>query len=132
MANQETSQIPVGLMELADAARIRFCKSPKPEQIVAVQTVTGDRLFLDNFSILSGSVADEDAFVSKLVSQNDTYLAYIVCMWSNGTMDVPSQHLRRLFLAMDAGNADAEVLLNGANCLNMKKLNLLQPPVSQG
>lgn len=122
---------PSDLIEMMEEIRTRFRQSPTSEQIVAVQTVSGNRYFLNNYNILSGKTADEDEFIETLILKEDTCLSYIVCSWTNNTLDIPSQHLRSMFLKIDPRNAKALVLLSNATNLITKKLHSLQPLASE-
>lgn len=54
---------------------------------------------------------DETQFIKMLQEKADCELKYIVCMWKNGNVDIPSMHFRKRLLEISPKNADAKTVV---------------------
>lgn len=115
------------LNALLDKVEQLAAESASP-QTVAVLTSRSNLYSFANRDVLSGDTADEDAFVKTLLACGDTGIRYVVCMWNNRELDVPSGHLRRQLEELNPKNQDAGILLSGKNGFVVKKLKALRPP----
>ena len=78
----------VNFSNLIQLIQFQFPLHPRADQVIAVETSKGiTRFFANN---LGAGTLDEDRFVQSLLDQNDTSVKLLVCMWSNGCMDLPS------------------------------------------
>ena len=50
---------------------------------------------------------DEEQFMKLLQEKADSEVKYIVCMWKNGSVEIPSMHFRKMLLEASPKNADA-------------------------
>lgn len=57
-------------------------------------------------------INEERRIVSELEVSSDTEAEKIVCMWNNGTVDVPSYSFMQDLCKLDAKNRDARIILN--------------------
>ena len=80
---------------------------PGADQVIAVETRSQKIRWFAN---ILGTEA-EDRFAELLSQQSDSAAALLVCMWADGTIDLPSMHLRRLLLESDPGNEHTLLLL---------------------
>jgi len=80
---------------------------PGADQVIAVETGSKTVRWFAN---TLGTEA-EDRFAELLSQQRDSAAALLVCMWADGTIDLPSMHLRRLLLELDPGNEHTLLLL---------------------
>ena len=62
---------------------------------------------------MSEILQEENPFVQQLVEQDDAEIKYIVCMWNNYGVEVPSNQLRKCLLAASPKNEDALMILQG-------------------
>ena len=80
---------------------------PGADQVIAIETRSQKIRWFAN---TLGTDA-EDRFAELLSQQSDSAAALLVCMWADGTIDLPSMHLRRLLLELDPENEDTLLLL---------------------
>lgn len=65
---------------------------------------------------LDGSICE------SLKSNNDTKIAKMITMWKGVSIDLSSFAFRRALLQLNQDNSDTEIILQGRNCYNTKKL----------
>ena len=65
------------------------------------------------FNALSDESINEHSFLSELKSNDDTQIQKIVCLWSNGDIDMPSWKFRKMLCELNVENKNAQMLLNG-------------------
>ena len=80
------------------------------EQVIVVKTAKGNVRFFAN-NVLDQKYVEEKEFVRKLVEQDDTVIQYIVCMWNDESLDLPSMNFRKLLLDVNEENKYAEIYL---------------------
>ena len=71
---------------------------------------------------LSKEMTEEKALLEELKANQDTALDYILCMWQDGGIDIPSMAFRKLLCAMDPQNADAHLFVMTKNGVSVVKL----------
>lgn len=91
-------------------------------QVIVTETWDGRTLVLLHDPVESH--AREDAFLDTL-RENGGRVRKLVCMWQGGCLDVPSMYLRKGLMELTPENAACQVLLQGAQGLNVKKLQRL-------
>ena len=57
----------------------------------------------------------------------DQVIKYVLCMWSDGSIEIPSMHFRNLLLDASAENAQAVIILQGTDGISCKKLITCMP-----
>ena len=97
------------------------------DQAVAVWTSKDNMFCFANHSIMSGNMEDENNFVRTLAENGDKEIRYVVCMWNDTTLDVPSCHLRDLLIELNPSNLETEILLNNGEGFQVKSLKMLMP-----
>lgn len=95
------------------------------QQVIAVKTAKGNVYHFPNHCV--GEPSEEDAFLEMLLEQGDAEIQYILCMWHNYQLDVPSLHFRRRLVEICPRNKDAVVLLLGENVFHAKRVEQLMP-----
>ena len=73
---------------------------------------------------LSKEKEDETALMEMLSLQGDTEIRYVLCMWEDGGIDVPSMAFRQMLLTLDPKNAESVLLLmtdNGVQGVQLSK-----------
>ena len=93
--------------ELLQTAEEQLRLHPGADQVIVVETGSKKIRWFAN---TLGSDA-EDRFAELLSQQSDSAAVLLVCMWADGTIDLPSMHLRRLLLELDPGNEHTLMLL---------------------
>ena len=71
---------------------------------------------------LSADRTDENELLNQLIANGDTRVQYILCMWQNREVDLPSYAFRKLLLETDAENFDAEIFVCTENSYAAVKL----------
>ncbi|MDE7239082.1 MAG: hypothetical protein K2N41_05155 [Lachnospiraceae bacterium] len=97
------------------------------DQAVAVWTSKDNMFCFANHSIMSGNMEDENNFVRTFAENGDKEIRYVVCMWNDTTLDVPSCHLRDLLIELNPSNLETEILLNNGEGFQVKSLKMLMP-----
>ena len=86
--------------------------NPEAEQVVVVRTAK-NRIRSFVFHSMSEILQEENPFVQQLVEQDDAEIKYIVCMWNNYGLEVPSIQLRKCLLTVAPKNEEAFMILRG-------------------
>ncbi len=71
---------------------------------------------------LSEEKGDERALTEKLNAAQDTQLRYVLCMWQNGGIDLPSSAFRGILCDLNPKNADALLFVTTAQGISTRKL----------
>lgn len=104
-------------------AKALLAEAPGAQQVIVVRSAKGNIYHLANTCVETS--ADEDCYLDLLRDADDTAVAALVCMWKDGTLDVPSMHFRKGLLALNPANAAAELPLQSLHCLTVKRLEAL-------
>ncbi len=67
---------------------------------------------------LDGSICE------SLKSNNDTKITRMLTMWKDGAIDLSSFAFRRALIQTNKENYDTEIILQGWDCYNIKKLSV--------
>ena len=97
---------------LVGEAKNEIHLNPEAEQVVVVRTAK-NRIRSFVFHSMSEILQEENPFVQQLVEQDDAEIKYIVCMWNNYGLEVPSIQLRKCLLAVAPKNEEAFMILRG-------------------
>ena len=89
---------------------IRF--HPDAEQVIVVRT-TKKRIRSFVFHSMEEIVQEDNVFVRQLVDQDDVEIDYIVCMWNNYGLDMPSIAFRKCLLEASSKNEETLMVLQG-------------------
>ena len=60
---------------------------------------------------LSQDKTEEEALFDRLRGQNDTEIRYVLCMWQDGAIDIPSISLRRMLCTLNSNNTESKVFV---------------------
>ena len=92
-------------------------------QIVVTQTDNGNIYhYKTNYNSPLSAKHEEIEFVKNLKNNRDTSIVKMVCMWSDGVIDIPSYSLRELIFKLHKQNRNTLILLRGMKKLIVKKL----------
>lgn len=120
----EIEQAFTGLLALAKNAFDRF-DAGEMSQAVAIQTTAGNmHVFMMSFD---DQTASEEKILNTLVTQKDTAIAFLVAMWGNHWIDLPSYSLRQKLIDIDESNREALLVLQGENCLVVRTVGSTMP-----
>lgn len=117
--------LPSAFEPLLTKANALLEADPSAEQAIAVLTCKGDCFSLLNHGIRSGSTGEETAFLEGLAEKDNAALQYVVCMWNDGNLDVPSAHFRELLTMLNPANSETEILLKGSEDFLAQPLKVL-------
>ncbi|HIT34305.1 MAG TPA: hypothetical protein IAC31_06755 [Candidatus Faecousia intestinigallinarum] len=114
---QSREALPEQWRTLMEAAKELLAQVSSARQAVAV--LTGNNRYCQ----ASGNPMEdwEAGLAETLAMEQDARVRYLVCMWEDGTLDVPSARLRALLMA-SAENQETQVLLQGAQGYTVKTL----------
>lgn len=96
---------------LIKKAKEQLLLNPSADQVIILQTSLNNIYPLINPNCSCHE--EENMFIDMLQNKNETEIKYLVCMWNNCGLDLPSMHFRRTLLAANPKNADTIMLLNG-------------------
>ena len=97
---------------LVGEAKNEIRLNPDLEQVVVVRTAK-NRIRSYVFHSMSEIIQEDNPFVRQLIEQDDVEIKYIVCMWNNYGLEVPSIQLRKSLLNASAKNEDTLMVLQG-------------------
>lgn len=95
------------------------------QQVIAVRTETGKVYSLLQQDVSEKGRAEESGFAHRLAEQGESRITALVCLWRDGTLDVPSRHMVTSLIAINAMNREAKVLLRGAEENHVRLLETL-------
>lgn len=105
--------VEAALRRLLILAESTLDSTPKTgmTQALAMQTRSGStHTFL---TPLEDYEQMEDRLITLLTANRETAISYLVAMWEDRTVDLPSHSLRKKLIALDPANAEALLLLRG-------------------
>lgn len=111
--------------ELIAEGKEQLLAHPDADQMIVVKT---ENNHLRSFSnSLKSNGADEKNFVEQISASENPVIKYVLCMWSDGSIEIPSMHFRNLLLDASAENAQAVIILQGTDGISCKKLITCMP-----
>ena len=74
------------------------------------------------------AVNDIDGLIcNELKLKDDTKVVSMLTMWKSGQIDLSSLNFRKALVELDQNNNNTDIILQGKNTLNIKKLSLTIP-----
>ena len=73
---------------------------------------------------LSKDKSDEKALLERLTVANDTEIEYLLCVWQNGGIDLPSYRFREMLYETDQRNTECKIFVltqNGTSVVKLEK-----------
>lgn len=120
----EIEQAFTGLLKLAEEA-VNSMAADGLWQAIACQTTAGNtHVFFMN---LDDQAACEEKILNTFVTQKDTAIAFLVTMWRDHWIDLPSYGLRQKLIDLDGSNREALLVLQGENCLVVHTIGSTMP-----
>ena len=71
---------------------------------------------------ISKDKAEEEAFLKRLKDACDTEVWYLLCMWEDGNIDLPSIDFRKMLCEASAKNTETQIFVMTQNGTALKKL----------
>ena len=109
---------------LAEAGRL-ISENPSAMQVNLIAAASG-RVY----SFLRPDLTDKEQealCLRQLWEDKNGQVLWVVCMWNDRTIDMISGSLRKQLLELHPANADARILLRGANGINAVPLGVTVP-----
>lgn len=97
---------------LVGTAKNKIRLNPEAEQVVVVRTAK-NRIRSFAFQSMEEILQEDNPFVQQLKEEDDIEIKYIVCMWNNYGIEVPSIQLRKCLLEASEKNEEALMVLQG-------------------
>lgn len=94
---------------------LETCKAQTYTQVVVVLTSNHNLYGMVIDHVMDPTHRCEHAFLKELQGQHDTDIRQMVCMWSEGSLDMPSYDFRQMICDLHENNKNAEMLLQGAS-----------------
>lgn len=111
---------------LFNEAKEQLHNNPTAEQIVVIKTANDNMYYFVNNLSVKGT-ADEDCFIEMLLDKDNVEIKYIVCMWNDYGIEIPSMNFRKRLLEICEKNAEALMLLQGENGFFAKEIKWSMP-----
>ncbi len=74
------------------------------------------------------AVNDTDGLIcNELKLKDDTKVVLMLTMWKSGQIDLSSLNFRKALVELDQNNNNTDIILQGKNTLNIKKLSVTIP-----
>ena len=73
--------------------------------------------------VLSEEKIAEKALIKEMCKDNDTELRYILTVWKNGCVDIPSYDFRKMLCRMNLENKNTAIFLMGEAGYHVKSLD---------
>lgn len=93
-------------------------------QAVVFVTSKGNEYCSVIVNAISETKADEKELLGKLHSAEDTEVHYILCMWHNGDIDIPSYELRKMLIQLNHENNNARSFVRSKDGYSVIKLEI--------
>lgn len=128
------------LSELVQMTRELLEKGIDADQIIVAETAKSNVYHFENHLFLDGKVdtrfPDEEAFMEMLKEKGDCALKYIVCMWKNGAVEIPSMHFRKMLMEASHENGAAMYVVHaedekGELVLGVRTVSRSMPPAKK-
>lgn len=126
------NEIPEKFLEMMKYAEELLETDRSSSMAVIVTTAKGDVMgFASKFADtnrIADRIADENKFLRNLAEHGETRISCGLCIWRNGSVDVPSANLRKGLEELDVTNLKAEFLLQGGGELQLRSIGAMRPP----
>ena len=103
-------------------------EAPQAEGITILRTDKGQE-YRFPFSFQAGFTAE---VIAALTAAGDSQVRYILHIWKNHALDVPSYDLREALLSLHPENGNARMLLAGENSFCIRSIQDTMPKKKEG
>ena len=93
---------------MMNAAEAELSKAEKSQYIQAIVllSVKGNEYSTLIKNALSKEKSDETALLKRMKDLNDTEIRYVLCLWQEGGIDIPSYGFRKSLCTLDPKNTE--------------------------
>ena len=92
-------------------------------QAIVLFSVTGNKYGTIIKNALSEEKLDEKSLLERLNVSNDTEIRYVLCMWQDTCIDIPSFDFRKLLYALNSKNSESLLFVMTAKGVSGIKLS---------
>lgn len=118
--------------ELVHKAKELVSLNPSADQVIVVKTEKSNIYHFANHLYVDGQLdaksEDEEKFIQMLIDKEEPVLKYIVCIWNEYSIDIPTMNFRKLLMTASEKNADAMLVLQSVPDLILKTLGVCVTP----
>lgn len=84
-------------------------------QAIVLLTAKGNKYaaFVEN--VLTVNKKDEKALIEKLEKAEDTKVEFLLCLWQEGALDLPSYDFRKMLIGLNPQNTDSAIFVMKGN-----------------
>ena len=72
---------------------------------------------------LSDEKTDETELINKVNEAKDTEIAFVLCVWHNGCIDLPSFSFRKMLISLNEKNSETLLFVMTAGGISARKLS---------
>ncbi len=92
-------------------------------QAIVLHSAAGNEYSAMIRNALSGEKTDEAALLRKVQKAKDCEIRFVLCMWQNQCIDIPSFAFRKLLLDLNEKNAESSLFVVSADGISQTKLS---------
>ena len=93
-------------------------------QAVVLLTSSGKQYSCLVENALSEGNTDEKNLIDKLISNSDTEISFILCLWREGLADIPSYDFRKMLYELNPSNSNAGIFVMTKDGYSVIKLGV--------
>ena len=93
-------------------------------QVIVVRTENDNEYGVFIADPLTKEKTEEKAFIKMLCDKNERKINYILCLWQNGGIDIPSADLRRMFADLVPENKNTGIFVMSDTGPSLIKLEI--------
>ena len=110
-------------MQTTAAELLRKTGSGQNTQAVVVHSATGGEYSTVLRNACSLCPSGEDDLLDALKAAGDTEIRYVLCVWQDGGIDIPSYAFRKMLTALDPKNTEARLFVMTAGGISAVKVS---------
>ena len=95
----------------------------KNTQVIIVFTSKDNEYSTVISNVLSKDGSEEKMLLDVMAESKDTCIRYIMCVWHNGAIDLPSYRFRKMLVEFNPANGDAGIFIKTRDAYGIIKLS---------
>ncbi len=100
-------------------------KSPKPFLCCPQRRISRHKISAENlFSLPICDMTEEKELIEKLKAAGDTEIRYVLCMWQDNSVDIPSFAFRKMLCELDQKNQEAALFVMTTEDISAIKMSV--------
>lgn len=114
------------ILKTIETSKNEILSYPDYDQLITVKTIKSNMYSFANKIECMNAHYEED-FINQLIRQEDFEIEYVVCVWNDGSLDIPSMNFRQLLLQASEKNNHAILVMLGENGIIGRELASCMP-----